>query len=112
MRIRRNFAGRTSLLTCASRKKKASRTMSRFITAPRPTRRVTPREGYRLWSRTYDSDLNPVLTLEQRILGELLPRVEKADVVDVGCGTGRWLERLAALKPRTLRGIDCSKEML
>lgn len=86
--------------------------MSRFLTAPRPTRRVTPREGYRLWSRTYDSDVNPVLALEQRILGSVLPRMENADVVDAGCGTGRWLEHLANLKPRTLRGIDSSKEML
>jgi cytosine/adenosine deaminase-related metal-dependent hydrolase/ubiquinone/menaquinone biosynthesis C-methylase UbiE len=86
--------------------------MSRFITAPRPTTRVTPREGYRLWSRTYDSTTNPVLGLEQRIVGALLPRVQDADVVDVGCGTGRWLEQLADLKPRTLRGIDSSKEML
>jgi cytosine/adenosine deaminase-related metal-dependent hydrolase/SAM-dependent methyltransferase len=76
------------------------------------TRRVTPQEGYRLWSRTYDSDINPVLSLEQRVLKSLLPLGENADFVDLGCGTGRWLERLADLRPRTLLGIDPSEEML
>jgi len=34
------------------------------------------------------------------------------DVVDLGCGTGRWLEILKATAPRSLLGIDSSREML
>lgn len=86
--------------------------MAQSVSTSRQTRRVTPQEGYRLWSPTYDSDINPVLSLEQRVLGSLLPVAENADLVDLGCGTGRWLERLAELRPRTLLGIDSSAEML
>ena len=82
--------------------------MAQSINTSRDTRCVTPQEGYRLWSRTYDSDINPVLSLEQRVLKSLLPLGENADFVDLGCGTGRWLERLADLRPRTLLGIDPS----
>jgi cytosine/adenosine deaminase-related metal-dependent hydrolase/ubiquinone/menaquinone biosynthesis C-methylase UbiE len=77
-----------------------------------PVQRVSPEEGYRLWSRSYDAESNPLLSLEQRILWQLLPAVEGSDVVDLGCGTGRWLERLASLKPRSLLGIDSSSYML
>ena len=86
--------------------------MAQSINTSRDTRRVTPQEGYRLWSRTYDSGINPVLSLEQRVLSSLLPLAENADLVDLGCGTGRWLERLSDLRPRTLLGIDSSEEML
>jgi cytosine/adenosine deaminase-related metal-dependent hydrolase len=76
------------------------------------TRSVSSKEGYRLWSTLYDSQPNPMLSLEQRFLGRLLPRVAGLDVVDLGCGTGRWLEKLAQSAPHTLVGIDSSPEML
>jgi cytosine/adenosine deaminase-related metal-dependent hydrolase/ubiquinone/menaquinone biosynthesis C-methylase UbiE len=53
-----------------------------------------------------------MLSLEQRYLEHLLPRIESLEVVDLGCGTGRWLERLASRSPRSLTGIDASAEML
>lgn len=76
------------------------------------TRCVSPEEGYRLWSRVYDSQPNPMLSLEQRYLEPLLPAVRGLDVVDLGCGTGRWLEKFAPEKPHSLIGIDRSTEML
>jgi cytosine/adenosine deaminase-related metal-dependent hydrolase/SAM-dependent methyltransferase len=75
-------------------------------------RRVDAREGYRLWAREYDRGANPFLTLEQRFLGALLPPVEDKVVLDVGCGTGRWLEHFAGHGPRRLAGVDLSAEML
>ena len=41
-----------------------------------------------------------------------MPNVAGCDVVDFGCGTGRWLARLASRHPTSLRGIDDSIEML
>jgi cytosine/adenosine deaminase-related metal-dependent hydrolase/SAM-dependent methyltransferase len=76
------------------------------------TRSVSAEEGYRLWSRVYDSQPNPMLLLEQRYLEPLLPSIAGLDVVDLGCGTGRWLEKLATKKPRTLIGMDSSAQML
>jgi cytosine/adenosine deaminase-related metal-dependent hydrolase/SAM-dependent methyltransferase len=53
-----------------------------------------------------------MLSLEQRFLEPLLPPVAGLDVVDLGCGTGRWLEKLSQKAPRSLIGIDSSTEML
>src|ERR1700730_12254871 len=72
----------------------------------------TPVEGYRLWANTYDDEPNPMVSLEQRILGPLLPPLNDRDVVDLGCGTGRWLKALKGGGARHLLGLDFSPEML
>ena len=69
-------------------------------------------EGYRAWASSYDRELNPMLALEKRFLETLLPPVEGLDVVDLGCGTGRWLEIFQGMRPRSLLGVDSSVEML
>jgi|HubBroStandDraft_6_1064221.scaffolds.fasta_scaffold00125_26 cytosine/adenosine deaminase-related metal-dependent hydrolase/SAM-dependent methyltransferase len=76
------------------------------------TRCVSPEEGYRLWSRVYDSQPNPMLSLEERYLAPLLPPLNGLDVLDLGCGTGRWLDKFAHQSPRSLIGVDASAEML
>jgi len=79
-------------------------------TSSTPT--LSPSEGYRHWARKYDAEPNPMLALERRYLEPLLPRVAGLDVVDLGCGTGRWLENLKEGEPRSLLGVDPSREML
>jgi cytosine/adenosine deaminase-related metal-dependent hydrolase/SAM-dependent methyltransferase len=69
-------------------------------------------DGYRAWAATYDRELNPMLALEKRFLETLLPPVAGLDVVDLGCGTGRWLETFQGMRPRSLFGVDSSVEML
>ncbi|MDT8067873.1 MAG: methyltransferase domain-containing protein [Terriglobia bacterium] len=69
-------------------------------------------EAYALWAQVYDEQPNPMLSLEERVLSALLPRVEGKDVVDLGCGTGRWLAALYRNSPASLRGVDISAEML
>jgi len=53
-----------------------------------------------------------MLTLEHRILESLLPPLAGLHVVDLGCGTGRWLYLAQKLGARSLLGIDVSPEML
>ena len=77
--------------------------------APRP---LTNSEIYSLWAEVYDEQPNPLLSLEDRILGALMPEVAGREVLDLGCGTGRWLARLAQKAPSNLQGIDISAEML
>jgi cytosine/adenosine deaminase-related metal-dependent hydrolase/ubiquinone/menaquinone biosynthesis C-methylase UbiE len=77
-----------------------------------PSRFVSPKEAHALWSRTYDSHPNPMLALEERYLECMLPSLANSDVVDLGCGTGRWLARLADRGCSSLVGIDSSPEML
>jgi cytosine/adenosine deaminase-related metal-dependent hydrolase/ubiquinone/menaquinone biosynthesis C-methylase UbiE len=64
------------------------------------------------WAEVYDSQPNPLLSLEQRILNSLLPEVRGLDVLDAGCGTGRWLQQLDSRAPRSLLGVDISPQML
>jgi cytosine/adenosine deaminase-related metal-dependent hydrolase/ubiquinone/menaquinone biosynthesis C-methylase UbiE len=65
-----------------------------------------------LWAQVYDTEPNPLLALEERSIAPLLPSVDGSHVLDVGCGTGRWLTRLELLGPASLTGVDCSKAML
>ena len=52
-------------------------------------------EAFDAWSEVYDTQPNPLLALEERVLGSMMPDVRGLDVLDAGCGTGRWLQRLA-----------------
>ena len=74
-------------------------------------RRVSAREGYQLWAPTYDDDPNPLLALEERGLDPLLPNLKGKDVLDVGCGTGRWLRKLQNRGARSAVGVDLAAEM-
>jgi cytosine/adenosine deaminase-related metal-dependent hydrolase/ubiquinone/menaquinone biosynthesis C-methylase UbiE len=65
-----------------------------------------------LWAQVYDAQSNPLLMLEERRSIPLLPPVSDRRVLDVGCGTGRWLTHLEARDPASLTGVDCSKVML
>lgn len=53
-----------------------------------------------------------MLSLESEILNAILPPVRGLDVLDLGCGTGRWLAELAEEGARRLTGIDASADML
>jgi SAM-dependent methyltransferase len=67
--------------------------------------------AYRLWSATYDTDPNPLLGLEQRVLRERLAVTSATRVLDLATGTGRWLEYALARGARGF-GVDLSREML
>lgn len=76
------------------------------------SRRVGADEGYALWAPSYDQTLNPVLAREERHIAPLLPDVTQSAVLDLACGTGRWLQKLRAHGARLAVGVDCSPAML
>src|SRR5215471_7345087 len=73
---------------------------------------IGAREAFAQWSTVYDHQANPLLSLEQRFLSEAMRQVRDLDVVDVGCGTGRWLTWFAPHSPASLNGTDLSPEMV
>src|SRR6201997_4311753 len=79
---------------------------------PMTTMAVSPSDVFNIWAQVYDEQPNPLLTLEQRFLSQMLPDVRGLDVLDAGCGTGRWLQLLAAQHPASLLGVDTSPQML
>lgn len=73
---------------------------------------LCPSEGYDRWAVTYDSGLNPLLALEERCVFPLLPPLQSLRVLDLACGTGRWLDFLATSGASSLVGVDLSMRML
>jgi ubiquinone/menaquinone biosynthesis C-methylase UbiE len=72
---------------------------------------LTANEGYEIWSGHYDSDPNPLLALESRILQPRLGNLKELKVLDVAAGTGRWMSYAASQGASTI-GIDASPQML
>lgn len=75
-------------------------------------RLVSTAEGYERWAAIYDSDPNPLLHREERYLRTLLPSFEGKCVLDLACGTGRWLQKCIALGLQSGIGVDISGAML
>jgi ubiquinone/menaquinone biosynthesis C-methylase UbiE len=73
---------------------------------------LSPEGAYQLWAQHYDSAVNPLLSLEERRMVSQLGDFSGQDVVDLGCGTGRWLKKLECLRPHSLTGVDLSPAML
>jgi ubiquinone/menaquinone biosynthesis C-methylase UbiE len=63
--------------------------------------RVSVREGYDLWSETYDQTPNPVVAMDARYTLKWLAPRPGEQILDAGCGTGRnlqlWWQRAADL---------------
>ena len=73
---------------------------------------ISVAEGYERWAPIYDSGPNPLLAREERYLLPLLVDLDNKRVLDLACGTGRWLERLTRRGIGSGVGIDCSAAML
>lgn len=73
---------------------------------------VSVQDAYKRWAETYDKSPNPLLALEQRHLASLLPNLGGSNVLDLACGTGRWLAALLSRGARSVVGIDFSTAML
>ena len=73
--------------------------------------RVSAVEGHRIWAPHYDREINPLVALESRILPDLLFPVAFECVLDIGCGTGRWMNYFQRRGARVF-GADLCLEML
>jgi len=79
----------------------------------RADRPLEPREAYDRIADGYPAQAhNPLMEMEERAVLELLPPVSGLRVLDIGCGTGRYLLRLGLRGPTQLVGCDVSARML
>jgi ubiquinone/menaquinone biosynthesis C-methylase UbiE len=73
---------------------------------------VSAAEGYARWAPLYDQDPNPLLAREERHLLPLLADLRHKRILDLACGTGRWLEKLMVADGAWAVGLDRSEPML
>ncbi len=76
---------------------------------------LDPLEAYELWAETYDNtDGNALLYVEGKALRPFLDPslIRDRDVLDAGCGTGRYLPVLHGFRPRSITATDLSPHML
>jgi ubiquinone/menaquinone biosynthesis C-methylase UbiE len=74
-------------------------------------RKVGIVEGYDRWALTYDAKPNPLIIIEEDSTLNLIGDVGNQEVLDIGCGTGRYCELLAKRGAKVV-GIDPSLKML
>lgn len=68
--------------------------------------------GYDRWSRSYDTDGNPLVEATSWALDRSPLACADCDVVEMGCGTGRNAARALAEGARSYTGVDGSIGML
>jgi ubiquinone/menaquinone biosynthesis C-methylase UbiE len=68
-------------------------------------------DAYNQWSSTYDSDRNLTRDLDQRVTQEMLAGHPVNLTLEIGCGTGKNTQFLAAVSRRVI-GLDFSSGML
>ena len=72
---------------------------------------LAPLDAYRLWAAAWDTDPSAIVALESRYLSPWLGDLRGRRVLDISCGTGRWLE-YAARQGAEIAGLDLCAEML
>lgn len=81
----------------------------------RDVRQLTPaetRHGYDAWAASYDESANPMIAASEWILDREPLACAGADVLEIGCGTGRNVARVLAGGARSYTGVDPSAGML
>ncbi|MCD0278166.1 methyltransferase domain-containing protein [Xanthomonas melonis] len=75
---------------------------------------LDPAAAYALWAQSYPPHAhNPVMQAEQRAMLGLLPAdLQGQHVVDVGCGSGRYMLHALHRGARHVTGVDLSLPML
>jgi malonyl-CoA O-methyltransferase len=74
---------------------------------------MAPRAAYELWADTYPAVAhNPLMRVEQEVVGPLLSQLRASRALDVGTGSGRYLPLLASTGAAAVVGLDFSMAML
>ena len=73
---------------------------------------LDPQAAYALWAPTYPPRAhNALMALEQQTVLSLLPDLAGLTVLDIGCGSGRYLRELRDRRAHAI-GLDLSEPML
>jgi malonyl-CoA O-methyltransferase len=87
--------------------------LARVLGRRKPRPELDVRAAYGLWADSYPPHAHtPLMEMEERALLPLLPVCSGQSVLDLGCGSGRYLRLLRPQRPRLLVGLDVSSAML
>ena len=80
---------------------------------PRPTL-IEPGAAYALWADSYPAQAhNPLMRAEERAMLGLMPaQLQDNSVLDVGCGSGRYMLHALQRGAARVSGVDLSPQML
>jgi SAM-dependent methyltransferase len=67
--------------------------------------------GYRVWSRTYDDEDNPLIAVEEPLISKIIAELPPGHALDAACGTGR-LAAILDSGGHSITGVDSSPDML
>ena len=82
---------------------------------PKINKEVAPKKAYDLWAEDFDNENGNLMLYFDRILFEdFLAKVNLTgkNILDFGCGTGRYWEEIFKMYPEKLIGCDISKSMI
>lgn len=80
---------------------------------PRSLVELTSVDAYRLWARHYPPVAhNPLMHAEEAAVHDLLPELNGKHLLDLGCGTGRYMRLAHQRGAQFVTGIDNSAAML
>lgn len=86
-------------------------TESKKSAAHKTVQKIDNKNGYDLWSKTYDTDVNSTVAIDELKFPPLYSHLTHQRVLEIGCGTGRHTMRLAAQGNHVL-ALDQSAGML
>ena len=79
----------------------------------RPIPELDPVDAYALWADSYPPEAhNPLMELEQNAMLELLPDLKNKIVLDLACGSGRYILKAREKGASLIYGLDFSPAML
>lgn len=77
------------------------------------TRELEPAEAYDLWADSYPAEAhNLLMEMEQKAMLALLPDLAGRVVLDLACGSGRYLQRVSERGASFAFGLDLAPAML
>lgn len=87
--------------------------LRRVLSLWRPSLQLPSVDAYRLWARHYPPVAhNPLMQVEEAAVLDLLPELNGKRVLDLGCGTGRYMRLALEHGAQSVTGIDNSAAML
>ena len=73
---------------------------------------LSPLEGYNLWAHTYNEESNPIKNLSDKLVEKFLPDLVGKNVLDAGCGSGKFCLMAEKNNASKILGIDLSPKMI